>query len=381
MDGVRLFTSESVSEGHPDKLADQISDALLDRFLAGDPQSRTGIETVLGKGFVVVTGEVKTETYVEIPDVVRDTIESVGYNDISYGFDGRTCGVLVSIHNQSIEIAEAVDDGGAGDQGMMFGYACTETEELMPLPIAMAHAMMRRQAWVKREHPGLGILPDAKCQVTITYEGSKPKAVHTIVCSCQHSPKLTNEEVEQRVKEHIIEPTLRDFADRVDIEGKIQYHINPSGKFTIGGPEADAGLTGRKVIVDTYGGFAPHGGGAFSGKDPTKVDRSATYMCRHVAKCIVAAGLAERALVSVAYAIGMVDPVQISVETFGTNQVDEKKIEALVRERFSFKPREIERYLQLRSGKFLYRDTARNGHFGAKPFPWEDTSAAKDLVV
>ncbi len=379
MDDLRLYTSESVSEGHPDKLADQVSDALLDACLAGDPNSRTAIETLLGKGFAVVTGEVRTETYVEIADVVRDTIQSVGYTDIEYGFDGRTCGVLVAVQNQSPEIALGVDKGGAGDQGMMFGYACNETEELMPLPIAMAHAMMKRQAEVKREHPGLGLRPDAKCQITVGYEADKPKFVHTIVCSCQHSPKLTQEEVEQRVKQYIIEPTLRDYASRVDVERKILYHINPTGKFSIGGPEADSGLTGRKIIVDTYGGFCPHGGGAFSGKDPTKVDRSAAYICRHVAKCIVAAGLADKAQVSVAYAIGVADPVQIVVDTFGTSKVPEKEIEARVRERFDFTPKGITQHLRLRSPEMRYLPTAKNGHFGNKPFPWEDISPAEDL--
>jgi S-adenosylmethionine synthetase len=293
--------------------------------------------------------------------------------------DGRTCGVLVSVHEQSENISQGVDTGGAGDQGMMFGMACDETPELMPLPISMAHALMRQQACVKRESPGLGFRPDAKSQVTVAYEDGVPKYVDTVVCSCQHDPKLTETEVHGRVIEHIIEPVLEQYAELVDTKHKIEYHINPTGIFVIGGPEADSGLTGRKIIVDTYGGFCPHGGGAFSGKDPTKVDRSAAYMCRHVAKCIVAAGLAKRAQVSVAYAIGIAEPVQITVETFGTETVSTETIEQRALEIFPFTPRGISEHLGLRSGEVRYLPTARNGHFGNPTFTWERLDESEAL--
>jgi S-adenosylmethionine synthetase len=374
-----LFTSESVSEGHPDKLADQISDALLDECLKDDPNSRAAIETLLGKGFAVVTGEVKTETYVEIGDVVRDTIREVGYNDISYGMDGRTCGVLVAINKQSPDIALGVDKGGAGDQGLMFGYATDETPELMPLPLSISHAMMRQQAEIKRTKPSLGLRPDAKAQVTVGYESGAPKEIETIVCSCQHDEHLTGEEVRERVLEHIIQPVLEQYAEIVSIADDVKYHINPTGKFSLGGPEADSGLTGRKIIVDTYGGFCPHGGGAFSGKDPTKVDRSAAYMARHVAKCIVAAGLAKRAQLSLAYAIGLPEPVQIAVETFGTELASVEEIECKVRAAFPFSPKGITEHLGLRSPKMRYKPTAKNGHFGNPDFPWENTEFADRL--
>ena len=376
MSKLRLFTSESVSEGHPDKLADQISDALLDECLKDDPNSRAAIETLLGKGFAVITGEVTTETYVEIANVVRDVITSVGYNNVAYGLDGHTCGVMVSVQEQSPDIAMGVNTGGAGDQGMMFGYATNETPEMLPLPLAMSHALMKKQAEVKREKASLGLRPDAKAQVTIGYEGSKPKMVTDVVCSCQHDDMEQNE-VRARVTEHIIEPVLAMYRDLVDISENVKYHINPTGKFVKGGPDADAGLTGRKIIVDTYGGFAQHGGGAFSGKDPSKVDRSAAYMARHAAKCIVAAGLAERALVSLAYAIGEPDPVQIAVDAYGTETIDLEEIECRLKE-FNFTPRGISDYLGLRSG-FKYRQTAKNGHFGNPDFPWESTKGAEML--
>lgn len=379
MPPVRLFTSESVSEGHPDKLADQISDAILDECLKDDPESRCAIETLLGMGFAVITGEVRTETYVDIAKVVRNIIQSVGYDDMKVGMDGRTCGVLVSVHEQSEDIAQGVDIGGAGDQGMMFGYACNETPQMMPLPIAMAHAMMKRQAQIKRR-PELGFLPDAKCQITIAYESGKPKYVDTVVCSCQQSEEIPQNEFHQRVREHLIDPTLEEFAHLVDIrQHGITYHINPTGAFFKGGPEADSGLTGRKIIVDTYGGFCPHGGGAFSGKDPSKVDRSAAYMARHAAKCIVAAGLAEKAQISLAYAIGVSEPVQITVETFGTEKIAPEIIEQRVRDTFSFSPIAISEHLGLRKG-FKYLPTAKNGHFGHEEFPWENTQAAHKLV-
>jgi len=368
MSNLRLFTSESVSEGHPDKLADQISDALLDECLKDDPKSRAAIETLLGKGFAVVTGEVRTETYVEIADVVRDVICSVGYNNVAYGLDGHTCGVMVAVQEQSPDIAQGVDTGGAGDQGMMFGYATNETPEMLPMPLAISHALMKKQADVKRERASLGLRPDAKAQVTIGYENHKPKVVTDVVLSCQHDDMEQNE-VRARVMEHIIEPVLAQYAGVVEISDNIKYHINPTGKFVKGGPDADSGLTGRKIIVDTYGGFAPHGGGAFSGKDPSKVDRSAAYMARHAAKCIVAAGLAERALVSVAYAIGEPDPVQIAVDAYGTETIDLDEIECRLKE-FNFTPRGISDYLGLRGG-FKYQQTAKNGHFGNPDFPWE----------
>lgn len=376
---IRLFTSESVSEGHPDKVADQISDAILDACLEQDPNSRTAIETLLGLGFAVITGEIKTKGYVEMRDVARHVIQSIGYNDATLGMDGRTCGVLVSVNEQSGDIAQGVDTGGAGDQGMMFGMACDETPELMPLPIALAHAMMRRQAEVKWNKE-LGLRPDAKSQITVAYENGKPKYVHTVVCSCQHDP-MDQEEVRRRVREHIIYPVLNEYAENgaVNVDPNMKCHINPTGAFVLGGPQADSGLTGRKIIVDTYGGMCPHGGGAFSGKDPTKVDRSAAYMCRHVAKCIVAAGLASKAQIAVAYAIGVKDPVQITIDTFGTGRIPDFEIECRVRDVFDFTPAGITEHLGLRGSTFKYRQTAKNGHFGHAEFPWEDTTPAEKL--
>ena len=377
MSHLDLFTSESVSEGHPDKVADQISDAILDALLEKDPQCRTAIETLLGRGFAVVTGEMRTEAYVEIADIIRETVTNIGYNDMVLGMDGQTCGVLVSVQSQSREIAMGVDTGGAGDQGMMFGYATDETPELMPLPLAMSHAFMRRQAEVKRD-PESKLRPDAKAQVTVGYENGRPKAVTAIVCSCQHAP-MGREEMVERIKGCVIDPVIGKYGGLVDVEGKIDFHINPTGSFELGGPAADSGLTGRKIIVDTYGGFCPHGGGAFSGKDPTKVDRSAAYMCRHVAKCIVAAGLARKVQVSVAYAIGVPDPVQLSVETFGTGKMGVEEIETRVRKEFPFNPRGIAEHLGLRKPGMKYLPTARNGHFGNPAFPWENTSHAERL--
>jgi S-adenosylmethionine synthetase len=378
MSHLDLFTSESVSEGHPDKLADQISDAILDAILEKDPECRTAIETLLGKGFAVVTGEVRTETYVEMADIVRNTIADVGYTDMSLGMDGRTCGVLVSVQSQSREIAMGVNTGGAGDQGMMFGYACDETPELMPLPLSMAHALMRQQAIVKKD-PAAGLRPDAKAQVTVGYENGNPKAVTTVVSSCQHE-HMDRDDMVARIHKYVVDPVMKQYEGLVDVGGPIHYHINPTGSFELGGPAADSGLTGRKIIVDTYGGFCPHGGGAFSGKDPTKVDRSAAYMCRHVAKCIVAAKLARRAQVSVAYAIGVAEPVQISVQTFGTATMPEEEIERRVKAGFDFSPRGIASHLGLRSPGMKYLPTAKNGHFGTGAFPWEDVKAAERLA-
>ncbi|MEO7453848.1 MAG: methionine adenosyltransferase [Fimbriimonadales bacterium] len=376
MSNLRLFTSESVSEGHPDKLADQISDALLDECLRDDPNSRVAIETLLGKGFAVVTGEVTTKTYIEVADVVREVICSVGYDNFERGLDGHSCGVMVAIQEQSPDIAVGVDSGGAGDQGMMFGYATNETPEMLPLPLAIAHALMKTQAEVKHERSN-GLRPDAKAQVTIGYEGNKPKTITDVVLSCQHDP-MDQDEVRSRVRRLIIEPVLEQYASIVEVPPNIRYHINPTGIFEKGGPDADAGLTGRKIIVDTYGGFAPHGGGAFSGKDPSKVDRSAAYMSRHVAKCIVAAGLADRALVSVAYAIGEPAPVQIAVDAYGTEKTDLEDIECRVKDVFDFTPRGIAEHLGLRKG-FKYQQTAKNGHFGNPDFPWENTNLADKL--
>jgi S-adenosylmethionine synthetase len=378
MSRLHIRTSESVSEGHPDKVADQIADALLDAYLAEDPGSRTAIEVLLGKGFGVVTGEVKTQASPDVARVVRDTIRSVGYTDVAYGFDADRCALFISINSQSPDIAQGVERGGAGDQGMMFGYACDETPEMMPLPLAMAHAMMRRQAEVKRD-PRLGFRPDGKCQVTVEYVDDRPQRVMTIVCSCQHAPELTQKTVHQRVMDYIIRPVLEQYREFVKIEPEPCYLINPTGSFVTGGPEADTGLTGRKTVVDTYGGFCVHGGGAFSGKDPTKVDRSGAYMARHVAKCIVAAGLARKVQVALAYAIGKADPIHISVETFGTNTIPEEEIERRVKERFSFSWSDITEHLGLRSREMRYLPTAKNGHFGNPAFPWERTDEAERL--
>lgn len=371
-----LFTSESVSEGHPDKVADQISDAILDACLEGDPQSRCAVETLLGLGFAVITGEVTTDTYVEMRDIVRKVILGIGYDDPDQGMDGRTCGVMVSVNKQSGDIGQGVDVGGAGDQGMMFGLACDETPELMPMPISIAHSLMREQAKKKWDKSN-GFRPDAKSQVTIVYENGKPKKIDTIVLSCQHTD-IPQEQVIANIKAQIINPVLAEYSSRIDTND-VKLHINPTGRFLLGGPQADSGLTGRKIIVDTYGGMCPHGGGAFSGKDPTKVDRSAAYMARHVAKCIVAAGLASRAQINLAYAIGVAQPVQISVETFGTEQVDPETIEKRVREVFDFSPLGIAEYLGLRKPGMKYFPTARNGHFGNPSFSWENTEAAIKL--
>jgi len=362
----RIYTSESVSEGHPDKLADQISDALLDAFLIEDRSSRVAIETLLTRGVAVVAGEVTTESFVDVARVVRDTVTAAGYTDTELGFDGNTCGVLVAIQGQSPDIAQGVDVGGAGDQGMMFGMATTDTPDLMPLPISLAHALTRRASKVRRSHSSLGLRPDVKSQVSVVYENSKPIAIDTVVVSQQHGPKM-QDAIRDVVRQYIIDPVLDEYK-QYDQSG-LKYHINPTGKFEIGGPQADTGVTGRKIIVDTYGGMCPHGGGAFSGKDPTKVDRSAAYMARHVAKCIVAAGLADKAVVQLAYAIGVEQPVAISVETFGTEKIDPDEIECRVRKNFDLSPRAIIDHLDLR--RPIYLPTAKNGHFGNPSFPWE----------
>jgi S-adenosylmethionine synthetase len=371
-----LFTSESVTEGHPDKIADQISDAVLDAVMTQDPTGRVACETLLTTGLVVVAGEITTSCYVDIPKIARETIKGVGYTRAKFGFDYETCGVITAIDGQSPDIAMGVDNLGAGDQGLMFGYACTETDELMPLPIMLAHKLVQRLTEVRRAGALPYLRPDGKSQVSVRYVDGKPVGVETVVISTQHSPDVTLERIREDIIERVILPTVP--AHLLD-PARITYHINPTGRFVTGGPMGDTGLTGRKIIVDTYGGSCPHGGGAFSGKDPTKVDRSACYMARHVAKNVVAAGLAERAQVQVAYAIGVADPVSIMVETFGTGKVPTVKLEAMIRRHFDFTPGGIIKYLNLR--RPIYRKTAAYGHFGrSEPeFTWERVDAVKNL--
>ena len=378
MPDYQLFTSESVTEGHPDKLADAISDAILDACLQDDPYSRVAIETLLTRGLAVVAGELTTNTYVEIADVVRKTILEVGYDNTDLGFDGHTTGVMIAIQKQSPDIAAGVDTGGAGDQGLMFGYACDETPELMPLPIAIAHRLTKRQADVRRAYPELGLRPDAKSQVTIAYDDhGTPNHIDTLVLSTQHHPRLSHPDVVAIVREHVFAPVLNEFASFVT--GDIIQHINPTGIFTIGGPQGDTGVTGRKIIVDTYGGYARHGGGAFSGKDPTKVDRSAAYIARYLAKNVVAAGLAAKVEIQLAYAIGVAQPVSVRVETFGTGTVSDTEISRRLRAAFDLTPKGIIELLDLR--RPIYRETARNGHFGNSAFGWEKTDRAKELTA
>ncbi len=389
MGGRYLFTSESVTEGHPDKLADQISDAVLDSILADDPDGRVACETLLTTGLVLVAGEISTKIYVDVPRVVRETVTGIGYTDAKSGIDGATCGVVVAIQEQSPDIAMGVDkalearDGasdpldelGAGDQGMMIGYACTDTEELMPMPIAVAHRLARRLADVRRAGVLPYLRPDGKSQVTIEYDDGKPVRVDTVVISAQHGEDVDIESLlAPDIREHVIDPVLAEVG--LDHERK-RILVNPTGRFEIGGPKADTGLTGRKIMVDSYGSMAPHGGGCFSGKDPTKVDRSAAYMGRYVAKNVVAAGLADRVQLQVAYAIGTAHPVSLSVETFGTHRVDPARLAAVIRERFDFRPAAIIRDLDLR--RPIYRETAAYGHFGRKGFSWEETDRADDL--
>jgi S-adenosylmethionine synthetase len=371
-----LFTSESVTEGHPDKIADQISDSVLDAILAQDPTGRVACETLLTTGLVVVAGEITTKCYVDIPRIARDTIKDVGYTRAKYGFDYETCGVIAAIDSQSPDIAMGVDKLGAGDQGLMFGYACRETPELMPLPIMLAHKLVMKLSEARRSGAMAFLRPDGKSQVTVKYVDDKPVSVDTVVVSSQHSPEVDNAKLREQIIEQVILPTIP--AELLDRK-KATFHINPTGRFVTGGPMGDTGLTGRKIIVDTYGGSCPHGGGAFSGKDPTKVDRSACYMARHVAKNLVAAGLADRAQVQVAYAIGVAEPVSIMVETYGTGKVPNEKLEGLVRRHFDFTPAGIIKHLDLR--RPIYRKTAAFGHFGrSEPeFTWERTDKAKDL--
>ena len=371
-----LFTSESVTEGHPDKIADQISDSVLDAVLAQDPTGRVACETLLTTGLVVVAGEITTSCYVDIPRVARETIREVGYTRAKFGFDHETCGVITAIDEQSGDIAMGVDKLGAGDQGLMFGYACTETEELMPLPIMLAHKLCLRLTQVRKSGQLPYLRPDGKSQVTVRYVDGKPVAVETVVISTQHGPETGLSKIREDMIEQVVLPTI---PKHLIDPNRVTYHINPTGRFVTGGPMGDTGLTGRKIIVDTYGGSCPHGGGAFSGKDPTKVDRSACYMARHVAKNVVAAGLAARAQVQVAYAIGVADPVSIMVETFGTGKVPNSKLEQLIRRHFDFTPAGIIKYLDLR--RPFYRKTAAYGHFGRNEpeFTWERTNRIKDL--
>ncbi|NUO82525.1 methionine adenosyltransferase [candidate division KSB1 bacterium] len=372
-----LFTSESVTEGHPDKIADQISDAVLDAIFAQDPKGRVACETFVTTGMAVVGGEITTNCYVHVPDIVRETIKDIGYVDAQYGFDYQTCAVLTSIDRQSPDIAMGVDREGAGDQGMMFGYATNETKEFMPMPIMLAHKLTRRLAEARKKNLIPFLRPDGKAQVSVRYIDGKPRNVEAVVVSTQHHPEATPEEIRHEILEKVIKHVIP--KDMID-ERKIAYHINPTGRFVIGGPQGDAGLTGRKIIVDTYGGFGRHGGGAFSGKDPTKVDRSAAYAARHVAKNIVAAGLAERCELQIAYAIGVAEPVSIYVETFGTGKMPNEEIEKLVRRNWNLTPRGIIEYLKLR--RPIYKATAAYGHFGrdGEGFTWEDTEKVADLL-
>ncbi len=373
--GRHLFTSESVTEGHPDKIADQVSDAILDAMLAQDPKSRVACETLVTTGLAIVAGEITTNAVVDYQDVVRRTITDIGYTRGKFGFDAETCAVLSSIHRQSPDIAMGVDTGGAGDQGLMFGFACTETEELMPLPIMLAHKLVRALSCARRDGRLDYLRPDGKSQVTVEYDGNRPVRIDAVVVSTQHSPAVTNEQMREDIAAAIIKPVIP--AAMMDAKTKI--YINPTGRFVVGGPHGDAGVTGRKIIVDTYGGAAPHGGGAFSGKDPTKVDRSACYLSRYIAKNIVAAGIAERALVQLAYAIGVAEPVSVMVDTEGTGKIPAETITELVRAHFKLTPAGIIEELNLR--RPIYTKTAAFGHFGrTEPeFTWERTDKASAL--
>jgi S-adenosylmethionine synthetase len=370
-----LFTSESVTEGHPDKIADQISDAVLDEVMRQDPQGRVACETLVTTGLVVVSGEITTCAQVDYDELIRKTVEQVGYDNALYGFDSTTCAVMCTIKRQSPDIAMGVDTGGAGDQGLMFGYACNETEELMPMPIQLAHRLTQRLSEVRKTKKVEFLRPDGKSQVTVEYRDGKPVRVDCVVISTQHSDTVASEDLRNAIMEHVIKPIIP--ANMLD--ARTTYHINPTGRFVIGGPMGDAGLTGRKIIVDTYGGYSRHGGGAFSGKDPSKVDRSACYMARYIAKNIVAAGLASRAEVQLAYAIGVAEPVSVMVDTFGTAAIAEEKITAVVREHFKLTPKAIIETLDLR--KPVYKATAAYGHFGRKGegFTWERTDRADAL--
>jgi S-adenosylmethionine synthetase len=380
MSNYNVFTSESVSEGHPDKMADQISDAVLDAILKDDPHSRVAVETMVKTGMTIIAGEVRTETYVDLEQIVRDVITGIGYDNSDVGFDGNSCAVLNAIGKQSKDIAQGVDEAlnkdiGAGDQGLMFGYASNETAVLMPAPIYYAHRLVERQAQLRKNGVLPWLRPDAKSQVTLRYENGKPVAIDAVVLSTQHSPNITLPDLQEAVREEIINHVLPEEW----LHAGTQYHINPTGQFIIGGPMGDCGLTGRKIIVDTYGGMAHHGGGAFSGKDPTKVDRSAAYAGRYVAKNIVAAGLADRCEIQVSYAIGVSEPTSISVNTFGTGKLADEEIVALVRENFDLRPSGLIEMLDLR--RPIYQQTASYGHFGREleNFTWEKTDKVADL--
>ncbi|MAG18409.1 MAG: methionine adenosyltransferase [Candidatus Diapherotrites archaeon] len=376
-----FFTSESVTEGHPDKMCDQISDAILDAMIKEDPNTRAGIETSTKTGLILVFGEVTTKTYVDVQNVARETIRQIGYDKPEYGFDSDACSVLISLSEQSPDIAQGVDEGkglheeqGAGDQGMMFGYATNETPELMPLPITLAHKLTMKLAEVRKNKTLDWVRPDGKSQVTVEYNNGKPVRVDTVVISTQHDSKVSHDQIEKEIIEKVVKPVVADWVD-----DNTKYHINPTGAFIVGGPVADAGLTGRKIIVDTYGGQGAHGGGCFSGKDPSKVDRSATYLARYIAKNIVAAGLADKCEVELAYAIGVADPVSVLVDCKGTNKIEEEKIEELVKKHFKLKPSQIIEELNLR--RPIFQKTAAYGHFGRDDpdFTWEKTDKADEL--
>jgi S-adenosylmethionine synthetase len=381
--GKYLFTSEAVSMGHPDKLADQISDGILDALLAGDPYSRVACETLVTTGIAVVAGEITSQATVDYPDVVREVIRKVGYTDDTMGINADTCAVMISLDRQSPDIAQGVDadeatgkDVGAGDQGLMFGYACNHTPELMPLPIALAHRITNRLAEARQKGEIAWLRPDSKSQATVAFDGPTPLRIDTVVVSTQHCPDVGQAEIREVLIEELIKPLLPEEL----MDGQVTYHVNPTGRFVVGGPHGDCGLTGRKIIVDTYGGWARHGGGAFSGKDPTKVDRSAAYMARHIAKNIVAAGLADRCEVQLAYVIGVSDPVSVGVDTDGTGKVDDRRLCELIRDLFPLNPAGIISYLDLR--RPIYRLTASGGHFGRNmpEFTWEKTDRAADLL-
>ena len=370
-----IFTSESVTEGHPDKMADQISDAVLDAVLAEDPTGRVACEVLVTTGICVVSGEITTKTYVDVPRLAREVIADIGYTDAEMGFDAKTCGVLNTIQSQSPDIAMGVDTGGAGDQGLMFGFACNETPELMPLPVMLAHKLVRQLSEVRRAGTLKFLRPDGKSQVSVEYVDGKPVRIDAVVVSTQHDDEVSTETLRAEVKKHIIDPIL----PKNMIDANTKFHINPTGRFVIGGPHGDTGLTGRKIIVDTYGGMGRHGGGAFSGKDPTKVDRSACYMARYVAKNIVASGLADRCEVQLAYAIGVAEPVSVMVDTFGTGKIEAERLVELIRANFSLTPKGMIESLKLR--RPIYRATAAFGHFGRTEdtFTWEKTDKAAAL--
>jgi S-adenosylmethionine synthetase len=373
--GRHLFTSESVTEGHPDKVADQISDAILDYVMTHDPMGRVACETLVTTGLALVAGEITTKCIIDYASIVRKAVEEIGYTDANFGFDFKTCAVMSSVDTQSPDIAMGVDTGGAGDQGLMFGYATNESPELMPLPILLAHKLTKRLADARRAGVPNFLRPDGKSQVSVEYDDDRPVRIDTVVISTQHAPEVSAAQLREEVIEHIIKPTL----PQALLDNRTKYHINPTGRFVVGGPQGDCGLTGRKIIVDSYGGMGRHGGGAFSGKDPTKVDRSACYMVRYIAKNVVAAGLADRAEIQLAYAIGVADPVSVSVDTFGTGTVEQDKISELIRENFQLTPRGIIESLDLR--KPIYKKTASYGHFGRNEpeFTWERTDKAGKL--